>query len=194
MPVSTSRITCVLLLLLPSLVLAGNFEQGVDALDRGAYDQAVACFTACIRENPADAVAFTDRGIAHAGKQEIRQGHRRLHRGHPPQSARSPSSSSTAGIAHADKKEYGRAIADYTEAISLDPRTAAAFYYRGNAYADKKEYDDSHRRLHRGSQLDPKDAVAFNNRGIAHGNKKAYVRPTRTTPRPCSSIRSTVTP
>jgi Flp pilus assembly protein TadD len=38
------------------------------------------------------------------------------------------------GLAHASKREFENAIADYTEAITLDPDDAEAFNNRGNAY------------------------------------------------------------
>ena len=63
--------------------------------------------------------AYNNRGNAwcQAG---VRQGHRRLQRGHParPQVRRAYDGR---GYAWCDKKEYDKAIADYTEAIRLDP-------------------------------------------------------------------------
>lgn len=79
------------------------------------------------------------------------------------------------GLAYAGKQEYGRAVADFTEAVKLDPRMAAAFYYRGNAYADKKEYDSAIADYTAVLRIDAKDALAFNNRGTAYANKKQYV-------------------
>ena len=35
---------------------------------------------------------------------------------------------------YSDKKDYDRAIADYSEAIKLDPRLATAYNLRGLAY------------------------------------------------------------
>ena len=49
--------------------------------------------------------------------------------------------STIAALAYADKQEYDRAIADYDEAIRLNPEVATAFNNRGNAYADKHLYD-----------------------------------------------------
>ena len=39
------------------------------------------------------------------------------------------------------RKEYDKAITDYTRVIELDPNYAAAYCNRGYAYAMKKEYD-----------------------------------------------------
>ena len=43
------------------------------------------------------------------------------------------------GLAYAHQKEYEHAVADFTEAIRLDPKNAAAFTNRGVAYAAKGE-------------------------------------------------------
>ena len=39
------------------------------------------------------------------------------------------------------KGQYDKAIADYTKAIHLDPRCAAAYFGRGSVYGYKGEYD-----------------------------------------------------
>lgn len=45
------------------------------------------------------------------------------------------------GILWQDKKEYDKAIADYSEAIRLDPENGIAYGNRGDAWADTGEYD-----------------------------------------------------
>jgi tetratricopeptide (TPR) repeat protein len=58
---------------------------------------------------------------------------------------KSPKDLSTAfnnrGNAYYDKKNYDRAIADYSEALRLDPQFALAFYNRSCAYRDKGDND-----------------------------------------------------
>ena len=39
-----------------------------------------------------------------------------------------------------DKGECDKAIADFTEAIRLDPQSASAYYDRGRAWAEKGDY------------------------------------------------------
>jgi len=60
----------VLILAVPSLALAGDFERGVEALNSKNYNLAITCFDACIKENPKDAIAFYNRGLASYNKQE----------------------------------------------------------------------------------------------------------------------------
>src|SRR5262245_8180565 len=45
------------------------------------------------------------------------------------------------GIWWADKREYDRAISDYTEALRIDPGYSNAYHNRGNAWHNKREYD-----------------------------------------------------
>ena len=44
------------------------------------------------------------------------------------------------GTAHASKKEYDRAIADFTEAIEIDPKHVSAYNDRGLAHTSKGDY------------------------------------------------------
>jgi tetratricopeptide (TPR) repeat protein len=71
------------------------------------------------------------------------------------------------GVAWAGKGEFDKAIADYTEAIRLDPKYAAAFYNRGMAWDDKGDNDKAIADYTEAIRLDPKLAAAYNNRGMA---------------------------
>jgi tetratricopeptide (TPR) repeat protein len=44
------------------------------------------------------------------------------------------------GIAAMDRKDYDTAIAEFTEAIRLDPQADSAYHNRAQAYAEKKQY------------------------------------------------------
>ena len=75
------------------------------------------------------------------------------------------------GLAHADKGDCDKAIADYTEAIRLDPKYAKAFNNRGAAYRKKGELAKSMADITKAIQLDPKLAEAYSNRGVSWGEK-----------------------
>ena len=45
------------------------------------------------------------------------------------------------GNAHSSRKDYARAIADYSKTIQINPRHAHAYNNRGRAYWAKKDYD-----------------------------------------------------
>ena len=173
----------------PNDALAYN-NRGYAWSNKKDYDKAIADYDEAIRLDPDDATAYCDRGNAWQDKKDVRQGHRRLQRGHPARSEQRdrlpqprlhvacqegvrqghrrlrrgnparperhglqqprqrvettrrsttrpsptttrPSGSirttrpltTTAAIAWHNKKDYDKAIADYNEAIRLDPKT-----------------------------------------------------------------------
>jgi tetratricopeptide (TPR) repeat protein len=63
-----------------------------------------------------------------------------------------------------DQKEYDKAIADYGEAVRLDPKYAAAYLGRGVSWLAKKEYDKAMADYDEAIRLDPNYAVALNNK------------------------------
>jgi tetratricopeptide (TPR) repeat protein len=71
------------------------------------------------------------------------------------------------GITWKAKGDLDRAIADYTEAIRLDPKYERAYHNRGNAWSDKGDLDRAIADYDQALQRDPKDAAPYNNRGIA---------------------------
>ena len=63
-------------------------------------------------------------------------------------------------------RQYDRAIADYDEAIRLDPNNAVVVYARGAAYMDKGQYDRAIADYDQAIRLDPNNAVVFSARGL----------------------------
>ncbi|MEG4407597.1 tetratricopeptide repeat protein [Microcoleus sp. MON2_D5] len=80
------------------------------------------------------------------------------------------------GSAYYYKKEYDCAIADYNQALILNPKYAKAFQNRGLAYYYKKEYERAIADYNQALILNPKNTATFNNRGIAYNDKKEYNR------------------
>jgi tetratricopeptide (TPR) repeat protein len=80
------------------------------------------------------------------------------------------------GDGYYEKKEYDKAIGDYSEAIRINPNFASAFSHRGKTYCDKKEYDKAIKDFTEAIRLTPLDADAFIDRGIAYNGKKEYSR------------------
>jgi tetratricopeptide (TPR) repeat protein len=74
------------------------------------------------------------------------------------------------GNAYYAKKDYDRAIADYSEALRLDPTTlpggtrVVTYNNRCNAYADKKDYAHAIADYGQAIGIDPKNAGGFNGR------------------------------
>src|SRR5207245_244869 len=65
------------------------------------------------------------------------------------------------GNAFKAKKEYDRAVTDYSQAIRLDPSWADAYFNRANAHRARKAYADAVRDFREVIRLDPKDEDAF---------------------------------
>src|SRR6266540_1228156 len=69
------------------------------------------------------------------------------------------------------KGDDDRAIADYSEAIRLDPNYALAFYRRANSWQAKGDNDRAIADFNESIRLDPKDPCAFYNRAMAWSDK-----------------------
>jgi tetratricopeptide (TPR) repeat protein len=68
------------------------------------------------------------------------------------------------GISYATKGDLDRGIADFSEAIRLDPKNAYAYNNRGSAYENKGDHDRAVAEYNEAIRLDPKYAIAYNNR------------------------------
>ena len=60
-----------------------------------------------------------------------------------------------AAALYGNKGDQDRAIADYDQAIRLDPGLAHAYANRGSAYTDKMDYDRAIADLDQAIRLDP---------------------------------------
>src|SRR5262249_4812755 len=61
---------------------------------------------------------------------------------------------------HKARKDYDRALADFSEAIRLDPQDPDAFFNRASIYRGKKDYAKAAADLREVIRLDPKDPDA----------------------------------
>ena len=80
------------------------------------------------------------------------------------------------GEEHFNNSDNDRAIADYDQAIRLDPEYAEAYSNRGVAYASKRDYDRAIADYDQAIRLDPKDAAAYYNRSLIYSEKRDYDR------------------
>ncbi len=72
------------------------------------------------------------------------------------------------GYARFSKKEYGRAIADYTTALRVKPKYARAAKNRGNVWLARGEFEKAIADYTLAIEMNPKYAIAYGNRGIAY--------------------------
>jgi tetratricopeptide (TPR) repeat protein len=83
---------------------------------------------------------------------------------------------SNRGNAYNGKHEYDRAIADYNEAIRLNPKHDNAYVGRGNSYNGKREYDHAIADYNEAIRLNPNFILAYNGRGNSYNGKREYDR------------------
>jgi tetratricopeptide (TPR) repeat protein len=75
-------------------------------------------------------------------------------------------------VGWSEKQEYDKAIADYSEAVRLDPKLADAYEGRGNAWLAKNDYDKAIADHNEAVRLDPHSAHAHYNRASAWSERK----------------------
>jgi tetratricopeptide (TPR) repeat protein len=80
------------------------------------------------------------------------------------------------GYAWNAKKDYAKALADYNEAIRLDPNDVQAYNNRGYLWFDKKDYDKALADYDEAIRLDPTRAIVYNNLGGLWFAKKDYAK------------------
>jgi len=80
------------------------------------------------------------------------------------------------GIAYAKKGDLDRAIADFDQALRLDPDSTFALNNRGAAYARKGQYSEAIADFNEAIRLDSQSATAYNNRGTAYAKLGEYDR------------------
>jgi tetratricopeptide (TPR) repeat protein len=137
---------------------------------RGEYELAIADFTDALNLDPDMASAWMLRGralyasvsyVTSVGGNFSSVGTTRI----------------TGSVVSEEKKAvYDRAIADYNQALRLDPNYATAYSNRGNAYYAKKDYDRAIADYNQALRLDPNHEVAYTNRGTAYYAKGDYDR------------------
>jgi tetratricopeptide (TPR) repeat protein len=78
------------------------------------------------------------------------------------------------GKAAYERKDFDRAIPDFTETIRLEPNNSEGFYNRGLAYAQKGDFDSAIADFNETIRLAPKFANGFYNRGLAYSRKNEF--------------------
>jgi tetratricopeptide (TPR) repeat protein len=152
-----------------------DYERGVEALNRGDNELAIACFDAAIRLNPDDADALLCRGLAYHRQQNLDKAIEdcsaaiRL----DPTSAKAYA---RRGLAYDGKREPGKAISDFTEAIRIDPNIARAYVMRGVCYVKLRETEKAIQDCTTAIRLAPNDPAAYTARGVAYADQREYDR------------------
>ena len=83
---------------------------------------------------------------------------------------------SNRGVEWKGKGQLDRAIADYSEAIRINPKYAVAYNNRGFSYDNKGDYERAIADFTEAVRHNPKFAAAYVNRGNTYAAKKNYER------------------
>lgn len=75
------------------------------------------------------------------------------------------------GNAYLDKGDYDHAIADFAQAIRLNPNLPQSFYDRGRAYLAKRDYRRAIADFDQTIQLNPDIPEVYDSRGVAYGDE-----------------------
>ena len=78
------------------------------------------------------------------------------------------------GRAHANKKDYDRAVEDYDQAIRLGLKDSNVYYRRGLASFEKNDYGRAIQDFNEALNLDPDNVAILQSRGWAYENKNDY--------------------
>jgi tetratricopeptide (TPR) repeat protein len=78
------------------------------------------------------------------------------------------------GNEYVAKSERDKAIADFTEAIRLDPERSGSYFSRGLCYNTKGDYDTAIADFNKAIRLSPDNSVRYESRGEAYLNKGDY--------------------
>ena len=78
------------------------------------------------------------------------------------------------GGAKADKKDYQGAIANYSQAIQINPNNPDAYYRRGVAYTNLNNYQAALENFNQVLRLSPKNTYAYFYRGFVRSQLKDY--------------------
>jgi tetratricopeptide (TPR) repeat protein len=78
------------------------------------------------------------------------------------------------GNAYARKGQHDLAIADFDQAVRLNPNDAGLYYNRGRAYAKKGLADSAISDYDHAIRIDPNNAALYFARGFAYESKKRY--------------------
>lgn len=80
------------------------------------------------------------------------------------------------GRSYVTKKEYDRAVADYTKAIAIKPASSQAYNGRGRAYEGKRDLEKAVADYTTALKIDPQCLDAYQNRGKLFFRKQDYDR------------------
>ena len=78
------------------------------------------------------------------------------------------------GIVYAEQQKWDLAVADFNQAIAINPNLADAYTNRGIFYADQQKWDLAVADYTQAIAINPNLAEAYNNRGVVYYNQQKW--------------------
>jgi len=142
---------------------AGAFiDRGILFAVRGDWELAIADFTEAIKLDGNIMAAWAFRARAYSASVS------RMAKAEEDFSSVSAVISDAKDFTEEQKKGYNKALADYTQAIKLDPTFAPAYRERGAAYSGLGDYEKAIADYNQALRLNPNDTDAYLGRGNAY--------------------------
>lgn len=135
------------------------FDRGLAYFNKGENDKAIADFGQAIHPDPK--IANASRGIDVNG--QSRGDSDPVNHQYAWIDPNPENSNYYRGLAYFEKGDNDKAIADFTQAIQLDPKNADAYGRRGDAYSKQGDYDKAMADYQQAIRLNPKNVVAYHN-------------------------------
>ena len=152
-----------------------QFSNGDANKNMSKYDQAIIDYSAAIKLDPKNAIAYNNRGVAYADKGDFNRAKTDYN-----QAIKLDPNYAIAynnrGNLYSAIKDYDRAIIDFNKAIKLDPKIPIIYNNRGCVYSEKKDYTRAIADFTQAIKLDPNFANPYYNRGVTYSEKKDYTR------------------
>jgi tetratricopeptide (TPR) repeat protein len=161
-----------------SLAVAGPSVLGgprEDCNSTDDLDRIISGCTARIRENPRNAAAYNNRGLAYADKGDYDRAIAD-HSKSIEMNRNDDKAYSNRGIAYRLKGDLERAKADYSKAIEINPKNEKPRYNRAIAYEAKGELHRAIADYSKAIEINARSANAYSGRGGAYGTKGDYDR------------------
>jgi tetratricopeptide (TPR) repeat protein len=133
-----------------------TLDQGIEALEKKQYDQAIQLFTEVIKRNSRSGDAYFHRGIAYLEKDDYPSALADLDQSIALDGGRAAAFSARAWVHH--KQDHDAlALSDCKKALSIDPETTDAYTTRGSIYEKRKQYDKARADYEKACQTDAQD-------------------------------------
>lgn len=161
-------------------------DRGIALASKGQYEQAISEFNKALELSPVYAQAYYNRGIAHLSMGQYDRAiidfNRVIELGKEVEGASSMTIRGAAyvpqnmyaqihyyrGTAYLYKAQYDLAIADFTQALQIDPKHAQAYNNRAASFTEGGRFEQAKSDVDKALQLNPKYALAYMNRGLIY--------------------------